>query len=217
MTRLELIESIKTELGYPVITLYVKDGQINTMISRAIRKCQSKASPTFATGKLVSGGKIDIKELNVDTVKNVYADTTTGTTSDIFGFGLQYYMYQARPVLIEAAYMAGQRAELEKIMLFDYYIDGDFLYLDNYRGNVVLEYVKKDIDFTDLDTEWRGWVESYVTALTKVIEGRIRGKYKITSGPFEVEADQLISEGTSQMQDLEEKLSSAMGYYNILR
>jgi len=217
MTRLDLIESIKTELGYPVITLYVKDEQINTMIDRAIRKCQSKASPTFVTGKTVNGGKIFIGDMNVDTVKNIYTDTASGTTSDIFGFGVQYYISQNQPLLIDAAYLAGQRAELEKILLYDYYKDGDYLYVDNYIGNVVLEYVKKDLTFDELDTEWRGWVESYVTAITKVIEGRIRGKYKITSGPFEVEADQLISEGTSQMQDLESKLDTSMGFYNVLR
>jgi hypothetical protein len=216
MTRLDLIESVKTELGHPVITLFVKDEQINTMISRAIRKCQSKACPTFLANKVVSGGKIDISDLNLETVKNVYTDTSSGSSNDIFGLGVFNYADQTQ-ILMDSARLAGQRAELEKIMLYDYYIDKDTLYLDNYSGNVAIEYIKKDLDFMDLDSEWRGWVESYVVAVTKVIEGRIRGKYKISSGPFEVEADQLISEGSSSLQELESKLDTSMGYFNILR
>lgn len=216
MTRLDLIESVKTELGHPVVTLFVKDEQITTMISRAIRKCQSKACPTFLVNKVVSGGKVSIADLNLETVKNVYTDTTSGSSNDIFGMGVFNYANQTK-VLMDSAILAGQRAELEKMLLYDYYLDKEYLYLDNYTGNIAIEYIKKDIDFEDLDSEWRGWVESYVIAVTKVIEGRIRGKYKVQSGPFEVEADQLISEGSSAIQELESKLDTSMGYFNILR
>lgn len=213
MTREDLIESVKMQLGYPVITLYTQDEQINTMISTAIRKCQSKACPTFTINAVVSDGKIAISEWNVETVKNVYLDPGTAMyPADIFSNNLYI-----QSNLMEAVWAAGKRSEQEKLALSDFYIDKEYIYVDNFSGNVTVEYIKKDIELGDLDTEWRGWVESYVTALIKIIEGRIRGKYKLQSGPFEVEADQLISEGTSALQDLDSKLDTAMGYFNILR
>jgi hypothetical protein len=213
MTREDLVESVKIQLGYPVVTLYTKDDQINAMIGTAIRKCQGKACPTFSMSVTISDGKVAIKDLNIEAVKNIYPDVGTALyPADIFSNNLYI---QAN--LMEAAWAAGKRSEQEKLALSDYYMDRDFLYVDNFSGVVTVEYVKKDIEYDDLDTEWRGWVESYTTALIKIIEGRIRGKYKLQSGPFEVEADQLISEGTSTLQDLESKLDVAMGYYNILR
>jgi hypothetical protein len=213
MTREDLVESVKMQLGYPVITLYTKDEQINSMIGTAIRKCQSKACPTFSMSAVITDGKLSLAGMNLETVKNVYSDVGTALyPADIFSNNLYI-----QSNLMEAVWAAGKRSEQEKLALSDFYMDKEFLYVDNFSGLVTIEYVKKDIEFDELDIEWRGWVESYVTALIKIIEGRIRGKYKLQSGPFEVEADQLISEGTSALSELDSKLDVSMGYFNILR
>jgi hypothetical protein len=217
MDRLDLIEGVKMELGHPVITLFVTDEQIDKMINKAIRRCQSKVCPTFIVSKTVFDGKIDIVGMDVEAVKNIYGDIESSGSLDLFGMGINTYPLYSDRAILDAAVLSGKRAELEKFALSDYYLSNDSIYVDNYKGLVTVEYVKKNIDFEDLDTEWRGWVESYVTALAKVIEGRIRGKYKPQGGPFEVEADTLVSEGTSTIQDLDSKLENSMGYYTILR
>jgi hypothetical protein len=218
MTRLELIESVKMELGHPVIELFVTDEQINIMIGKAIRRCQSKVCPTFIASKVVSNGIIDVTDLDIEAVRYIYSKVEDGGNYlDMFGMGLNYAPMLETKSLMDAAIWANKQAELERLALPDFMYRNNKIYVDNFSGEVTIEFVKRTIDLSDLDSEWLGWVESYVTASAKVIEGRIRGKYRPQGGPFEIEADTLVSEGTSTMQDLESKLENSFGYHIILR
>jgi hypothetical protein len=222
ITKESLIESIKIELGYPVITLRIKDDQISVLIDKAVRRCQSKACPTKTAERYIAGGVTSLAGLDVETVKNIYPSMSGASSGDIFDVSSMALstggnLNPNNPRFNDALAIIGNQAELRKLAMYDYYIDGDLLYVDDYSGSVTIEYTKNVITFEDLDSEWRGWVEAYSTALSKITEGRIRGKYKVQSGVFEVEADQLISEGTSEKTDLDSKLDNSMGYYNILR
>ena len=54
--------------------------------------------------------------------------------------------------------------------------------------------------------------------MVKITEGRIRSKYKISSGVFEIESDELINEGNTDKQELEQRLEDGgFGYWNIMR
>lgn len=113
------------------------------------------------------------------------------------------------------------RSELENLSLDDWYLDSveGKLYLDGFSGWVTVEYVKSQVTMEDLNenTYWKTWVRDYTLAMVKITEGRIRGKYKISSGVFEIESDELVSEGQSEKENLEQKLDDDMGYWNILR
>lgn len=112
------------------------------------------------------------------------------------------------------------KAQINSMILSDYYLDNGAqkLYLDNYDGMITIEYTKSNIQIEDLahDTAWLGWVRDYTLALCKIIEGRIRGKFKVQSAPFEIEADELVNEGNNDKQELEQKLDEDIGYYTIM-
>lgn len=126
-----------------------------------------------------------------------------------------------RSGLFDALSWMYMKSEINNLTISDYYLDAQDrkLYIDNYSGYVAVEYTKSSITIEDLDKDsfWKNWVRDYTLALVKITEGRIRGKYKVTSSVFEIEADELINEGNSDKDELEQQLNEDIGYWNIMR
>lgn len=223
----EIIETVKAEMGYPVVDIYVTDDQIRLLIKKSLRKSAVKSVPKKMVNKMITGGKIDVSDLNIETVSHIYEGVDEGSlgVGDVF----QDYMVHARSGLAQTGgsghgfYNAlahiGNISELKKLMHYDYYYDKEekVIYVDNYRGRVTIEYVIGDPTIADLSKEWLTWVEGYTTALVKIAEGRIRSKYRVNGSPFEISGDDLISEGQQEKSELEQKMDMAMGYYNVIR
>lgn len=260
--RRDIIEDCMIALGYPVITLFVTQRQINRLIDFSVRRCETKASQQFLETFYVGTGCIDVSDYDMEAVRYIYnADIgygspglgsegtgcngncscgcTCGTESesssispysgcDICNRLCKYRMYswgltgsgeQGRIYDI-ISYQYAQ-SELQNLELDDWYLDSaeGKLYVDGFSGWITVEYVKSSVTIDDLveNSIWRNWVRDYTLAMVKITEGRIRGKYKISSGVFEIESDELISEGQTEKDNLEEKLNDDMGYWNILR
>ena len=252
--RQNIIEDCMIALGYPVITLFITQRQINRLIDFSVRRCEGKACQTFLETFYVRGGCIDVSKYNMEAVRFIYrADIGTGSGNsnsncscgcgcgdsssaslspysgcDICDKLCKYRMYSwgltggaDRMRLYDMMAYQYARSELENLSLDDWYLDSveGKLYLDGFSGWVTVEYVKSKVTMEDLNenTYWKTWVRDYTLAMVKITEGRIRGKYKISSGVFEIESDELVSEGQSEKENLEQKLDEDMGYWNILR
>lgn len=244
--RKEIIEDCMIALGYPVVSLFITQEQINRLIDFSVRKCSGKASPRFLQTLYSGNGVVDVSEYNMEAVSAVYSGDISssgssgqssdcgGNCSSLSGCDIceklcQYRGYSSYGMLKgdwnnelynRLAYL-GVKSELKNLDMSDIYLDNTSgkLYLDGYTGLVTIEYVKSRITLEDLsnDSFWTSWVRDYTLAMVKITEGRIRGKYKITSGVFEIEADELINEGNTDKQELEERLNENIGYWNILR
>jgi hypothetical protein len=247
--RRTIIEDVMIELGYPVISLFITQDQINKMIDFSVRKCANKACPRFIS-TFYASGCVHVSDYDMEAVSAVYqgdVGSTSGSTSDdlvadgngnscdstFVGCNICEKLCRYRGYsygLTEGDWynemydmLAWQNAksQLNSLTLYDYYLDNTAqkLYLDNYSGLITVEYTKAHITLEDLahDTSWHGWVRDYTLALCKIIEGRIRGKYKVQSAPFEIEADELINEGNNDKQTLEDLLREDIGYWNIMR
>lgn len=224
--RQDIIDTIKMALGYPVVSLFVTEEQIKKLIELAVRKCAPKACPIFVDSLMVTGQVVDVSQYDIDTVKNIYSGDMTGSgvtnSINVFDVFNNFQMYNEmtlgdnNPMYDRLAFQYA-RSELQKQTLQDWYLDRNKLYVDNYSGLITIEYLKRHITLADLDSFWLSWVEGYTMALVKVTEGRIRSKYKLSSGVFDIESDELINEGTTEKQDLEEKLNENIGYWNIMR
>ena len=117
---------------------------------------------------------------------------------------------------------SGTMSEMNMLMTNDWYLDptDNKLYIDGFSGLVTVEYVKSSNTFEDIakNSFWRQWIRDYTLAMVKITEGRIRSKYKISSGVFEIESDELINEGNTDKQELEQRLEDGgFGYWNIMR
>jgi hypothetical protein len=243
--RRTIIEDVMIELGYPVISLYITQPQINQMIDFAVRKCASKATPKFLA-TFYARGCVDVSGYDMEAVSAVYQGDITSTSgsggeggcsacgSDGFmgcniceklctyrGYSMGILKGDWNNEMYDMLAWQNARSQLNSLTLYDWYLDytGQKLYLDNYSGVITVEYTKSHITAEDLnhDTTWYSWVRDYTLALCKVIEGRIRNKFKVASAPFEVEADELIQEGNNDKQELEQQLNENIGFYMILR
>ena len=241
--REDIIEDCMVALGYPVISLFITKGQINRLIDFSVRRCASKACPKFLQ-TLYASGVIDVSEYQVEAISAIYqGDITSGVSSgnsedcgsscgmsscDICDKLCQYRPYSYGMLkgswnneLYDMLAYQSAKSEVKNLLLDDYYLDvrEQKLYLDNYNGIITMEYTKSEITIEDLqnDTFWSSWVRDYTLAMVKITEGRIRSKYKVSSGVFEIESDELISEGNSDKQELDTKLDENIGYWNIMR
>lgn len=225
MEMTDLVETIKMELGYPVVSVYIQDTQIETLVRKALRRCADKASPTFLFPGTVSGGMVSMEGTKVSAVRNIYSGLVSDSLLDNLNDNLINFMGYGSSIstglgdnrFYDVIAKTGNISEMRKWLLYDYYLDGETLYVDNYSGTVTIEYTKKEVTLSDLDANWSAWVESYATALCKMVEGKIRGKYVPNNSPFTTNAEEMVSEGQSEKTDLESRLDMAMGYWNIMR
>lgn len=238
-----IIDYIKTSLGFPVITIYITDDMIEKLIRSARRKCSSHASLSYTSlfDGYVVGGVVDLSSVNAVTVRKVYsaaidgaggsgsgsAGSSCSNNCDICGKLCQYRgmsdLLTEKTRLYDSLAYQLSNSELKKMSLEDFYYDSarKMLYVDGYSGAVTIEYVPSadSVDIlTSSDAEWLSWIQDYSLALVKITEGRIRSKFKMPGGPaLEIESDTLISEGESSKTELESKLTEGMGYWNIMR
>lgn len=249
-TRRDIIEDVLLALGYPVITLFITQRQIDRLIDFAVRKCEDKIDKKFLATFYLSTGVIDVSDYDMAVVRKVYSADISSSSSEnnlvmdensnscsscslsgcnicdslcryrFFPTGLTGSGYNNGGLYDMLTYQYA-RSEMEKLVLTDFYLDAEEnkLYIDGYKGYVTVEYLKKTVTIDDIasNVSWRGWIRDYTLAMAKITEGRIRGKYKISSGVFEIESDELISEGQSEKENLESKLEETMGYWNIMR
>lgn len=239
--RQDIIDDCMIALGYPVVSLFITQEQINRLIDFSVRKCAGKACPRFTKTFNVVSGAVDVSSYGMEAVSAVYSGDVSSSSSEscsscgssISGCNVCEQLCQNRPYsyglmkgswnneLYDQLAYRYAKSELDNLKMSDYYLDvpGQMLYLDNYSGIITVEYVKNNITIEDLqfDSYWSSWVRDYTLAMVKITEGRIRSKYKLSSGVFEVESDELISEGNTDKQDLEEKLNENIGYYSIMR
>lgn len=101
----------------------------------------------------------------------------------------------------------------------DFYQDGDKLYVDIGGGSseITLQYLP-DYQSVDEVTEpfWINYILNIAVAETKIALGRARSKYKVSNLPYELDGDTLLSEGTSELENLISKLESNQDTWYIL-
>lgn len=248
--RQDIITDCMTVLGYPVITLFITQRQIDRLIDFAVRKCSYKAGQTFLALLNAGMGCIDVSQYGMEAVKFIYEadinlpssndklvadpDNDSGCSSPLTGCDIcdklcryRLFAYQGmtdtsgRTRFYDALAYQYAKSEMDLLVLTDWYLDvpEQKLYIDGFNGLVTVEYVKANPTIEDLqkNSYWSAWVRDYTLAMCKITEGRIRSKYKISSSVFEIDSDDLISEGQQEKQDLEQQLTDNIGYYNILR
>ena len=251
--RRDIIEDCMVALGYPVITLYITQRQIDRLIDFSTRRCESKVSLPYLAVFNVANGVVDVTGYDMEAVSQIYNGVGIGGTGSsnaelvanpdrdgagcnigLDGFDIFNQMYQYRGmqslgnsgINLKGMYnyvaFSGAMSEMNMLMTNDWYLDAtdNKLYIDGFSGVVTVEYVKSNNTFEDIakNSFWRQWIRDYTLAMVKITEGRIRSKYKISSGVFEIESDELINEGNTDKQELEQRLEDGgFGYWNIMR
>lgn len=103
----------------------------------------------------------------------------------------------------------------------DFYQDGDELYIDltgaGAGGSITIEYIPDYQDVSEItEPFWVNFILNMALALTKVALGRARSKYNISGLPYELDGDTLLSEGTTELEQLNEQLRELSDIWYVI-
>lgn len=225
------ISYIKTNLGFPVVNVYMTDEMIQQQISFAIRKVvpyvnaveflEVRDRVTKFTDKLVYAvlrvHSPDSSYTLEESASNTYYDLLISRSIYNQLGGTDLSKYTGSHGLVSAAlynyFSEEARAVMEPI---GFRLIADTLYIDGDNPPYTVEAVT-DRSIQNMTEDYVSWVMRYSLALCKQNEGRILRKVKITGSPIEQDGNELMNEGITEQKELEEKLGTQMGLYFCTR
>jgi hypothetical protein len=215
LNRCDLLDTVKTRLGYPVVDLAITDEMINKQICTAIKKIvpylnNIEVMTTYS--KVVHFNHGQVFAVIKVTPANDY-DTVSLDKAINYGF---YIINNARS-LVDCAlwnyYVDSAQTDLNPV---GFRLVGDTLYIDGGNAPWTVEAITEK-SIATMTEDYVNWVLDYTVALTKCIEGEIRSKVKITGSPVETNGSELKQEGITEKAALEEKLGTTIGLFYATR
>lgn len=220
MTNAEMIENAKEELGHPVLSIHTPDASIEHFIEVGLSQITSKvlrkvnmSLPCLPTQHL---NNVEVP-LIIDVIPYKASPQHSGLTymRDAFSISeaMEYYNVSTETIEIPIlATMFHNQVNNAFNMAFDWHYDRHTgtLYTTNVPSDADCLAVTAKILYTreTLTTELENWLYEYTLAKLKVVEGRIRSKYKEGSIGAPSDGDTLIAEGKEELTSLTEKLES---------
>jgi len=230
LTKQALVEWIRRRLGAPVIQLEIENEQILQCITDSLDYFNRHSGDTNNRCAYVlvlsAGVQAYTLQDNIESVVSFdnQSDVGSGVTvlfsplnqmynqgyinffSSSFGGGLTTFEMGMQ-------YLELMHAELEAKFSLDFNKYTHTLYI--YPRPVIpmvgileawTKYVPAENEKSTLYDEW--WVKEYALALTKIILGRIWGKYTgmVIPGGAHLDAGTILAEGNAEKKDLEDKL-----------
>jgi len=209
-----IVEYVKKRLGYPVVNIELPDDSIEAFIEESLITLSSYTNETDFVSKSISGEYIDVSDVDlIDVVRLYESPEFTGTLdySNIDIFKVKDYSG-----LVDRTDFQVRYSQIDRMTLKDFKLVGDKLYIDNYHGRVVIEYIPK-VSLENLDTQEQGWTRDFTLALSKEALGRIRSKYNISQAPYELDGRELLSEAQEERRSLLERLERGTGFFFATR
>lgn len=216
----DLVEEIKIDLGSDVNSLGISDKSIEVKIKEALRKisvyapheCIDVFTPSGGVVKLPEGTNTVIEITNIDRPSD---KTNTVIADDTDLFSVSRYLYNYNDLMDPYIFLMQKNAvsTLQNfVKLKDYRFEKTTctLYISNHTGNpVCVRYLREYRDVKEIDDmDVLQTVKEYALALCKIIEGNIRRKLQSAPGAIQLDGDSLVSEGTSEKQEIESTLVS---------
>lgn len=215
LNKLDLLDNVKTRLGYPVIDLAMTDEMILKQIDFAIKKVIPYLNNIEVMTVYNKVTKFEHKQ-----VYAVIRVTSSNDESNInmdkavnYGF---YVVNNARSLVDCAVWNYYCNSVQDDMNQIGFRLVGDTLYIDGGNSPWSVEAVTDDSVAT-MTEDFVNWVLDYAVALTKCVEGEIRSKVKITGSPVETNGSELKSEGITEKKELEEKLGTTLGLFYATR
>lgn len=213
----QMVLDIKTMLGHPTVRLEVGDAQIESLIDRAYRMIK----PYITDRKLITftaSQCVDLSEYKVVDIVRIYPTVNmsySGGQEVLFDF--QVYRPVGDSLMRSVSRVASAASEDYDIPFR--FVDGKVYLSPNTAVGSVTAECLVDIPVEELKDERAiSWIQSYSEALVKEVLGRIRGKFKSSNLPVEIDSDQLLSEAQSEKERLESELyDREFGQFFVLR
>lgn len=219
MTDSQIIEQVKETLGYPVVSVYTPDTSIKSfltagfdLLSSTVLRQVTLALPCSSVQKL--------NKEEIPLIIDVVPYTSSGDKQQVYirdAFSLteaiEYFNVNSQgilaPILANISY---NQINYAFNNAFDWHYDrhtGE-LYATNIPSNASILAATAKIYYTreTLTKELETWLFEYTLAKTKIVEGRIRSKYKEGSVGAVSDGESLLSEGNAEVAALKEELKN---------
>lgn len=215
LDRLDVIDVVKTRLGWPVVDLAITDDMIDKQITLAVKKVVP-----YLNNMEVIHLNSRVTEFEHGRIYTVLRVTSSNNDSNINidkAINQGFYIVNNNRNLVDCAlwnyYVSSVQDDLNAV---GFRLIGDTLYIDGGNAPWTAEAIT-DHSICTMTDDYINWVIDYTVALVKCIEGEIRSKVKITGSPVETNGTDLKSEGITEKTALEEKLGTALGLFYATR
>ena len=220
------IDEIKTELTGGLLELEITDEQIEKIINSAMRELQRYICST----KLITipyEKCIDLSDYNVNAITKVFRANASGTSNTQSGYttdpmSLSFYqiasggnMYNFNDYTSRIASwstMQQIRNTLSTDLAFYYEEAESKLYINTTLSsgtNISIEYVPRYNNVEEITSDY--WIDQLMRlskALTKVVLGRIRGRFTQSNALWTSDADTMLAEGNAELSEIREHLQN---------
>lgn len=230
MTEEELIKWVKARLGYPVIQVEVPDDTIKLCIDDAIQEVE----PWYNERRYVTvpvAQCIDLKELAVgDVVRCIKSESSGNSSSEVIdsqsnthsltqSFFGTVYVYSPRSYGIQnsASYMQSYLENMLQSQSNTYLKDNISFTYDSYEHKlyldigtpsssaVTLEYIPK-LTLDVSDSRYLKFIKDFTLAYVREVLGEMRGKFRISNSPTELDYDHQYDKSSSELERLRQAL-----------
>lgn len=215
MTRLDLVNWIKTKLGYPVVNLELTDEMLSTCIDDALDEVNPWLPQEHVITIPVTGTCIDLTEHKVGTIVHIYKSPDDDVSADDGSIDpFTYKNYNLTDMSIVGSMLEQQRLGYYKDNM-SYKLIGNKLYMDPglpIPRSVTIEYYKDEyaVDVEDYtDRRYLKFLKDFSLAFARGMLGDIRGKFTASNSPVSLDGDSQDSKSQSELERLRQLLKDA--------
>lgn len=208
MNTTELVEWVKGRLGYPVFNVEVPDTTIESCIDDALNEVLPWYNKTkLVTMYLGNNSCIDLSEYNILDVVNVYsADKKSGNfENEFFSDRRVSNLMNSQLELMLLNQTIGYFKDNMSFMFQD-----DKLYIDTgypVSTNITVEYIPKIDSVEEItDRYYLNYVKEFTLAFTREVLGEIRGKFRVSNSPTELDYDHQYDKSTTELERLRQAI-----------
>lgn len=210
----EYVKDILLQLGDPILNVEIKE-QIPDIVDMAFRELKHYISDT-KTATIGYSERIHIEDIPIDTVVYIMRSNSPNRIADF-----QDIMYlQSRQSSLQYVSLTDynramlvQQAKNTIATDLDFYWDKDNKDLYVYANypkpeSISVVYIPEYKCIEDItEPFWENLLRRLALALTKQVLGRVRGKYKLNSATYNLDADQLLSESQQELAEVRQYLN----------
>lgn len=217
-----ILIQVKSSLGYPVIDVYLTDDIIKDQIEIALKKFKSnvfkKELITVPSQRSIQLDKNSV--VMVTEVAPVLPDTSTYLYArNEFSLAEAMMYFNSRDTSLQTPILARMvRNQMRRV--FDDKLDWSY---DKESGKLLVDNAPSDISELVIATKTyyniatipqyaEDWMFEYIMALCKIVEGKIRSKFKESMPGAPSDGDALSSEGASEKEALNNSINDFITY-----
>lgn len=219
----KIIQYIEVQLGAPVLELELTPANIKLIVEQAFDEIVHYISDLY-TVTVPYAQCIDLKDYNIDAIESVVRANDSVMTGMTF-----VYPYMGLNNITGSYNLEGYADALLSVRNMNTIsTDMDFLWdkpnkklyvVANPNVPAYVTVVFKPEYFTVEDIKeqyWETQLRRLALGMSKVVLGRIRSKYKSSTTKFELDGDTLLTEGTTEIEAIRQRLDSNKDIFTVL-